>query len=313
MHDPEKRFFYHAFPQSPSGEAGVERGLQIIESIFDRGLILTPERLDHERSTYVTTAKRVCFTELAPEDLVSHSQKFGPFALEWNYQTLLQMGALPVFYLPLLSDPRASACAESIYSALGAIGQMLERWQEIADIGASLLPGQALNVVIDGTTVPTTIERPQIEQLQRILEFRGMSAAAALNAFRAFGSLLQRTSDPRSDDLLGYFREREWRIVGNMLRDDQPVTEAISNDDKDALLAIAPEYFGRAMRFRSGEHRVVDQCQVYRRFGDKLLKETVRRVIVPADAVRRVRALLYAHSVDAPVVSIDAAKNERRA
>lgn len=307
------RFFYHAFPQAPSGEAGVLRGLQILESILERGLVLTPESLDHDRSTYVTMAKRVCFTELAPQDLIAHSQKFGPFALEWDYTTLLQMGALPVFYLPLLPDARSSACAEALYSALGAIGQMLERLQQIGDMGKTMLPGHTLNMEIDGSIVPTTIGRPQIEELHRILEFQGMSAEAALNGFRAFGSLLQRTADPSSDDVLSFFREREWRIVGNMLRDQRPATEALSQPDREVLLSISPDYFGRTMRFRSGEHQVIEQCQVYRRFGDVPVRDTIRRVIVPAGAVDQARALLAERSLNRPVISIEEATAEATA
>lgn len=304
---PTDRFFYHAFPQGLKGEAGIDRGLLILASILDRGLVLTPEPLEHERSTYVTMAKRVCFTELAPQDLVAHSQKFGSFALEWDYQTLLQMGALPVFYLPLLPDAWASACAESIYSALGAVSQMLERLRDINDAGTKMLPGQTLNIALNGTMTPTAIGKAQIEQLKRILEFEGMSVEAALNAFRAFGSLLQRTADPRSDDMLSFFREREWRVVGNMLRDQRPVTEALSAADAEALLSVSPEFFGQTMRFRTGEYRLVDQCQVYRHVGDIPFRNTVRRIIVPAAAMDSARLLLSARSLERSVVSFEEA------
>src|SRR5262245_56796620 len=99
-----ERFFYHSFPRRPS-----VNGLSILRSIIERGLLLTPEKfefrepLDDGSSSAPASIfqKRICFTELSPNELPAHSKLFGTFALEFDINTLRAMGAIPVFYVPL--------------------------------------------------------------------------------------------------------------------------------------------------------------------------------------------------------------------
>ncbi len=299
------RYFYHAFPQAPSGKDGLLRGISILGSILDRGLVLTPEVLEHDRSNYRSISKRVCFTELGPGELAAHAVKFGPFALEWEYETLLRMGALPVIYFPLVSDPKTAAASEAFYETLGGVAQLLERLLELNRMGEAMLPGEHLNLDIDGRQVPTSLERAHIQQLSRVLEYGALPMQSMLNGFRALTSLVQRTNDPRSDDVLAFFREREWRIVGNMTREGALVTDKPSDADAEALVSLSPEYFGRTMRFRTGEYRIIDQCQIYRQFDGKPLHKSLRRVIVPAEVLSEASELVASRGVTVSIAAME--------
>jgi hypothetical protein len=106
-------FFFHSFPRPRTGETRetqVQKGQLIGQSLLDNGILLSPENyelpildsngqvVDHVR----TTQRRACFTELELEALPEHSKTFGPFALVYRIDDLRQLGALPVFYIPLI-------------------------------------------------------------------------------------------------------------------------------------------------------------------------------------------------------------------
>jgi hypothetical protein len=108
-----ERFFFHSFPRPRTGEGRetqVKKGQVIAQSLLDNGILLSPENyeipildgtgqvVDHLRATQ----RRACFTELELDALLEHSKTFGPFALVYRIDDLRQLGALPVFYIPLI-------------------------------------------------------------------------------------------------------------------------------------------------------------------------------------------------------------------
>ena len=103
-----ERFFYHSFPRPRQGlseEDNCEKGLRILRSMADIGLLLTPETLEFREfledgtlgPKVVAAQRRACFTELAPSELRRHSLEFGPFALELDVMSLRELGAMPVW------------------------------------------------------------------------------------------------------------------------------------------------------------------------------------------------------------------------
>jgi len=106
---PAKRFFYHSFPRrGRTTDAEIEKGCKILILICAAGLLLAPEivKWKHPHADgsppreQETIQRRICFTELAPEELARHAEEFGHFALEFDIDTLKRMGAMPVFYIP---------------------------------------------------------------------------------------------------------------------------------------------------------------------------------------------------------------------
>ncbi len=104
-----ERFFYHSFPRRGRGtDSEIEKGCKILSLICDAGLVLAPEVLawnyPHADGTPPREAqyiqRRICFTEIPPSELIDHAKEFGSFALEFRVDTLKQMGAMPVFYIP---------------------------------------------------------------------------------------------------------------------------------------------------------------------------------------------------------------------
>lgn len=131
---------YHSFPRRGKGE--VEKGLKILESIAERGLLLTPELVNwpgeikaNGRRGHPVTAyqKRVCFTNLRRDELPTHAETFGKFALEFDVSTLRGLGAVPVFYVPVSAEEDAglSGVGAAFVSRLADWQATLERLQEM--------------------------------------------------------------------------------------------------------------------------------------------------------------------------------------
>ena len=108
--DIQNRNFYHNFPRIRPGydhEKILKDGLKILKSIQKIGLVLAPELVEwkqvlvdgNTRSTIVRQ-NRISFTELSSGEIGEHGEKFGPFSLEFEIETLRRLGALPVIYMP---------------------------------------------------------------------------------------------------------------------------------------------------------------------------------------------------------------------
>ena len=132
---PPNQYFYHSFPSHPSGDE-MEKGLRILKSMSESGLLLNPEIMplteplsDGTWSPSVSNIqKRACFTLIEPSELLKHSVLYGHFALEFDVDTMLQLGAIPAFYYPNpKNDIGLEATAISLLCRIGEIQQLLDR------------------------------------------------------------------------------------------------------------------------------------------------------------------------------------------
>jgi hypothetical protein len=138
--EPE-RFFYHSFPRRGRSDTTAEnpKGLKILELIRDFGLLLTPEitswQYPHANQTpprnMQMVQRRVSFTELSSKQLPEHAKEFGHFALEFEIDTLKDLGAIPVFYIPKWGS---SSLARSLGQTL--VIQMIDAMCLIDRIGS---------------------------------------------------------------------------------------------------------------------------------------------------------------------------------
>jgi hypothetical protein len=137
-----ERYFYHSFPRrsrSPARE--IPSGLAILELIRDHGLLLTPEiahwEYPHADGTPPRSAsmiqRRVSFTELSPSELARHSENFGHFALEFEIETLKQLGAMPVFYVPHTADGAGSLGKTVVMQIIDAM-RLIDRIARVVPI-----------------------------------------------------------------------------------------------------------------------------------------------------------------------------------
>ncbi len=230
---------YHSFPRRRVNEDEDDKALRIVDLIVKYGLLLTPEvtrwrdsKTEGPAEDYQVVARRCCFTELAPEELPRHAELFGHYALEFEHRQVCDLGAMPVMYIPRMSD----------YEDYGT--------------------GPAFDVLA------------------------GM--------VKAMASLIYPT-ERKQDPLLSYYQQREWQIIGGMLHDGYRVSLPVSSDQREALLNLDPDFFGRQLVLPRGRNLLVDECEAFlhKPTGGHILS-TVRRVICPGANISEVKKILSA-------------------
>ena len=107
---------YHSFPrvidntmtrkESMTVEREIEIGLEVLDSIFANGLLLTSEEFpipteapDLSSRTLKRSPRRACFTALSRSEIVDHSKLFGSFSIGLNAIAARLLGVMPTIYV----------------------------------------------------------------------------------------------------------------------------------------------------------------------------------------------------------------------
>jgi hypothetical protein len=351
-------YHYHSFPRRWRNKAEcVAKGLSILESFIESGLLLTPEHVAwppefrqgvRVAEGLVSYHRRACFTHLLPEELSEHAKEFGPFCIEFDNWRLRMLGGIPVFYLPVEAEYKGYlGVGLALASRLADFQTLLERlkaFQEvcapIADKSTSVIGapdgsgGIMVGPQIRGAKMvhfdkklmdfikannqafePPNLSGPtpfganvgSVESLLRMLTWGIQSFDIQLGAIQAFGGFFYPTERLGAGDLLSYYRQREWRIVGSMMLEGVAGTRTLSDDEKARLLKLDSEFFGRPIKLRDGrEPRVVDECVFLSEVDKKRVLEYASRIVCPASAKSAVEGLLRKAGFGAiPVVELD--------
>lgn len=313
--DKKERFFYHSFPRRGREDENVDRkGLAILTSIAKSGFLLTPEKIswseflqDGTKSESIDLfQKRVCFTELAEYELAAHSNMFGPFAVEFSIENLRCIGAMPVFYIPLHGDKECAlgGIAAAFICRLSEIQRILEKISDIKLLAQKTAnKAESIQIALNGIAmgaIPCTIGNA--ENLLNVLFHKIQPPEQLLNALRALSGFFYPTENMAYTGELAYYRQREWRIVANMVHRGVEITRDAGVDEKMALCAIDPDYFGHRMIFPCGEYRRVDQCKFISEIDNRPLLWWARRIIVPDHLVKESSEVVgqFGHAI--PVV-----------
>jgi hypothetical protein len=113
--------------------------------------------------------------------------------------------------------------------------------------------------------------------------------------------------ETRENSALKYYRQREWRVAGNIGRMGEELMGLPSSTLIDRLLALDPEFFGRefprqgavptnpSLTNRSFGKRLIDWVFVYQGIDERHIVGAARRVIVPREAMEAAKGILSKH------------------
>jgi hypothetical protein len=331
--DPE-RYFYHSFPRRGKGEEDqISKGLEILRLIRDFGLLLTPEvtswEYPHADGTPPRKMKllqrRACFTELSPTELCRHAREFGDFALEFEIDVLKGLGALPVFYIPKGDSPgQINSLGQTLVIQLidaMCVIDRISRAKKYIETAPITLKDQTFRFGFDKQQDFSINLREMKKTLDGITHGATPSDMLSL-ALEGITNLFYFADADRSfeDSVLKYYRQREWRIAGNIGRIGKDLMGLPSPAMIDRLLALDLKFFGRDFPKQDDEitnpslagiafgKRLVDWCFVYQGLDKRHILGAARRIIVPRHAANATREILSAHfkrSVPPPVVPIE--------
>jgi hypothetical protein len=314
----KEHFFCHSFPRPRDGRDQFALGLRTLESIVKYGLLLAPETRRFSEPVQGQTTegpgaillaqKRICLTHLAPEMLRSHSEAFGPFSLQWKESALRSLGAIPVFYVPLQwSNGSLEGIGSALLARLAEIQAVLTRVEEI-EAAAKQASSPAEAIILTRKDHPDTVSRLSAAgalDMIAMLEVEHQPIAVLRNALQALSGFFSPVEDLRFTTPLGYYQQREWRIIANMVHLDQAVTTSLPDPLRQRLLSDDADYWGASIEMPTGWCARIDQCQIFKEFRGRPIIETVHQVVVPNAAVPAVKQLLNSAGVSLPVVELE--------
>lgn len=312
----EERFFYHSFPRPRNGIDSLEQGKRILELIADHGLVLAPEMLEFSESLQDGSKsapikifqKRICFTELSPKELPEHAEAFGPISLEWDLAKLRIMGAIPVFYVSLDAPPNSlEGIGASLVARLADIQTVLSRIEDLSSVANNTLnPLEPINITKNG--VPEFATRLSVGgaiDLIQFLEYQSQPVSSLTASARALAGYFYPIENLDFTEPLGYYRQREWRVLANMLQLGEPVTHQVPEEVQKKLIAVSSDFWGKEIDFPTGKFQRVDQSQLFSHFASEPVISSVRRVIAPAAACDSIRELLKQRKLAIPVKALE--------
>jgi Putative abortive phage resistance protein AbiGi, antitoxin len=318
----EERYFYHSFPRRGKNEIQEnEKGLKILKSICDFGLLLTPEvseyKYEHANETPPRVEqilqKRICFTELSSKELKLHSENFGHFSIEFEIDILKKMGAIPVFYIPLSlnSDENGVSIGSVLLIQFVDTLNLIRRLNTING-----LPEQgALRAKL-----PFKIDYPQNPAISRTFEIDTVESSNLLkavnhgltplptlvNALEGILGFFYPADNRRVSKGLEYYRQREWKICLNLTFAGKPgILRPISESERKELLLIDQTFFSKKLIFQNTEIDFLKECFVLWEFENKHPIELAKRVIVPNEVKESAKKILSVFENPPIVISFE--------
>lgn len=265
--------FYHSFPRVPHQDDHA-LGLKILDSILEKGLLLSAELRKLSACEGLNASefiqRRVCFTALTIDELPNHAKTFGSFSLEFEGGVIRNFGAQPATYfagcLPNgeIFNEAGEVLARNLLEAHNVLGKLWNLHDGAVEEKKNL--AKALLAEIHPSKIPI-----------QILYF----------TLQALLNLYYPTDDPKRTPPLGYYQQREWKIVPNLSFRGQWHYPSPNAEESTKLLKINPGFFGAVIQ---GKPRV-EHCQFFTVDGKNIV-DSVRRIVVPDAVVEEAKKMV---------------------
>lgn len=306
------RSLFHSFPR-PKGRGDddvIKHGLAILRNTLDLGLILAPEVVTWEEQhgdPTIILQRRICFTELTDTELPEHAKTFGPFALKFSVEKLRAAGAMPVIYAPqeLVGHP-ASIIAQFCVKAASHTKGVLESLEQLRCIVETLqtgaYEGHPVNkdaVLNLGNTTPegkrlneSTVRVSDVAALMTYIGYRNIPFAESIAMLSIYENMFYPTDNAHTDDMLGYYRQREWRLVdSNIQINGQPMTRALTSREREKLEAVDPAFWQRQLTVKDVTASRSGLAKICLPYGSPEVGSLIESIVVPPSAEAAVREL----------------------
>ncbi len=326
------RFFYHSFPRlrkPETPEYQITKGLRILALIAKTGLVLAPEVVawkqllqDGVTREFEQLQKRICFTELSEAELPEHGQRFGPFAIEFDLATLRHLGAIPVSYVPQsLSALGASAVGATLVAELFDARYTMDQLQVLREIvvqleerrlqGMPISPDCVVNLQnVDSSGALVERHPVSLAALKHVLDYLSFQNAPfglMRGVLNAMLSLFYPADNQIGDTLLGYYRQREWRIVSGIQVGDTALSRPLTSEQSREVGDVDRDFWDRMLSIRfpvshAKAFRRIDEAEAISKLGARGLTELIKSVIVPPSAVDQASELFKGTSLPVRVL-----------
>jgi hypothetical protein len=101
------------------------------------------------------------------------------------------------------------------------------------------------------------------------------------------------TDNDYSQQELGYYRQREWRLIESDIGfNNHPMTRTLTNAEKTNLHSSDPVFWGRHLSTRDRSGTRADLALIYQPQPDLNFLSIAKSVTVPEEAIARVKAIV---------------------
>jgi hypothetical protein len=284
--------------------------------MFKWGLLLTCEDIifngepfrDEESSPKIRIPqRRLCFTELAENELPNHAQVFGPIALEFDQRILRRIGVMPVIYIP---QPLSNNPERDVFSLIGQtlVYRLNETYQILADLAQIQedikdLPFGDHSVTLEHPETGFRSEFPVnlLQELFENLTYRKQPLSQLAAATRLISCFFYYTDAPtprliRDDGRLAYYREREWRVVSGPYFAGASLEEELPPKAKDEIASLFDNSFSPYEKRKINGSDFVKNCSLIRRFERNHIMNSIGRILVPEELKSEVTRLAHSYN-----------------
>ena len=319
------RYFFHSFPRPKDTETTnqtFERGLKILSFMKNAGVVLAPEIVEWKDVPAITgnaeylslLQRRVSFTELSLNELPLHSKQFGPIAIAFNIGRLRGAGALPVIYVPQLVD-RNPLSAFSTLIVRGAfhtraVLQQLHTLGQLAEQTLNMSANPLTPIVLDLHNTDPTGQLPKQQfivpsnyahALMTYVGFRNIPFDHSVAILDVALEMFYPTDNAHTGDLLGYYRQREWRFLGGDLAfNNRPIARKLTDQEQQKLTAIDPGFWQKELEVNHTRQSRASLAQVYEPNENWNFFDMIEAIFVPRKSIDAVRDVVG----DKPVLAV---------
>jgi len=292
------RFLFHSFPRKPRFDEepynNAQRGLKILESMAAHGLVLVPEGQTWTENTAPPQTveieqKRMCFTDLAPSELLKHANFFGGCALQYEHTVLINAGGMPAIYIP-----------ERFVNVIGA-----------EDIGSSVVGRLAeIEAILENLhslehNTPQSADGNLLPLLQQVRGEVKTDFGDLITGLLALSSFFYPLDSWRYTHPVGYYYQREWKLTNWAKIGGKKLAEKLNDNEIQELLSVDQPFFSKS--YLAGN-------SITRAHGSEIIRQThgehplawAKAVIVPDNYVADAQHILSNHKINVPVIGLTA-------
>ncbi len=316
-----EKYLYHSFPrrkQNETCEENLNRGKEILKLMCEVGLILAPETVRWEMQTkgnkkkrFETFQRRLCFTEIKENELDVHSKTFGPITLAFDLDKLRAVGALPVIYVPQYlesSENHFSNLGVSLIYSLIHTKSLIETLNDLKEQtdATKLTESTGLKVSEEAIAhlkrykkndendfIKSSIPLVHIQNLNDHINFDTIPYNHSLGALEFITNLFYPTDNKHSAEILGYYNQREWRIVkGNFKTNDTSLDKPLTKKEKQKLLKIDKQFWSKEIVFDNEKlvrHNFATKYTPYKGFD---IFDIIEKIFVPSSILKYCTGLI---------------------
>jgi hypothetical protein len=265
-------FLVHSFPRRVTVNEHREKIFRILDLFLKNGPLLVPEVIQipavpgnkYTQNKFEVLQRRFSLTLINESEIKSHMQQFGPISLVFDSENLLHSGVTPTLYYPNYCLGRESN--EFGLSLLHHLRMILRLVQDTSFIAGINHDDYQKIINRKCNSHEYRSFRSSINTLFNIMEIDERQLVTMEGAIQSLSELLYPAdrSSNEEEASFNYFRQREWRLLGNFVINGKQTTQKATQELRTELINIDYDFYNKNIKFQKSHFKLIDEVQTLR-------------------------------------------------